>query len=198
MKALIYFVLSISLILFSSFNNKIKNDYHDGDVIFQTTSGQTGKGIQLATHSKYNHCGMLFFENNKWMVYEAIQPVCKTSLVDFNLRGLGTVKRINTNGLTSRDIEKLKSEFKKFENKNYDDVYGWSDERIYCSELVYKMYFNALKVELCKLRKIGDYDFSHPLVREKLLEKYGNNIPLNEIMVAPSDLFESQILSLVK
>ena len=83
-------------------------------------------------------------------------------------------------------------------NTNYDDVYGWTDERIYCSELVYKMYSNALKIELCKLRKIGDYDFSNPLVREKLLEKYGNNIPLNEIMVAPSDLFDSKMLSLIK
>lgn len=198
MKTTIYFIFSVVLICFLSSNKLINNKYHDGDIIFQTTNGQTGKGIQLATHSKYNHCGLLFFENNKWMVYEAIQPVCKTSLIDFNSRGLGTVKRLNTHALSLIEIEKLKEEFKKHENKNYDDVYSWSDDRIYCSELVYKLFNNALNIELCKTRKIGDYDFTHPLVREKLLEKYGNNIPLNEIMVAPSDLFESNVLSLIK
>ncbi len=198
MKIIIFIISSTSLILFLSFNTNISKKYHEGDIIFQTTSGATGKGIQLATHSIYNHCGILFLENDKWIVYEAIQPVCKTSLIDFNARGLGIVKRINSHVLTKLEIQKLKIEFKKFENKNYDDVYGWSDDRIYCSELVYKLYNNALNIELCKTRKIGDYDFSHPLVREKLLEKYGNNIPLDEIMVAPSDLFESKLISLIK
>lgn len=198
MKTTIYIIFSVVLICFLSSNSKVNTKYNEGDVIFQTTSGATGKGIQLATHSKYNHCGILFLENNKWVVYEAIQPVCKTSLIDFNSRGLGIIKRINTHILSSLEIEKLKAEFKKHENKNYDDVYGWGDDKIYCSELVYKLFYNALNIELCKTRKIGDYDFSHPLVKEKLLEKYGNNIPLNETMVAPSDLFESNMLSLIK
>ena len=77
-------ILSLS-IYFLSFNNN--PSYKDGDIIFQTTSGATGKAIQLATHSKYNHCGVLFFENNEWIVYEAVQPVRKTSLKDFESRG---------------------------------------------------------------------------------------------------------------
>ena len=90
-------ILSLS-IYFLSFNDN--TEYKDGDIIFQTTAGATGKAIQLATHSKYNHCGMLFFENNEWIVYEAVQPVKKTSLRDFNARGKGTVKRLSNKTLS--------------------------------------------------------------------------------------------------
>lgn len=188
-------VLSITLFFL---NFKENNPYQDGDVIFQTTSGKTGKAIQLATHSIYNHCGILFFENNEWIVYEAVQPVKKTSLKEFNARGKGTVKRLTNNSLSKDKIDKLKTLFKTYENKDYDEAFNWSDEQIYCSELVYKLYNNALHIELCKPRKLSDFDLNNPLVKEKLNEKYGNKIPLNEPMVSPEDIFGSELLSIVK
>lgn len=188
-------VLSLS-IYFLSFSDSFS--YKDGDIIFQTTAGETGKAIQLATHSKYNHCGVLFFENNEWIVYEAVQPVKKTTLKEFNARGKGTVKRLSNKVLSTEDITKLKTQFKKYEHKNYDEAFNWSDDRIYCSELVYKLYNNALHIELCKQRKLSDFDLSNPLVKEKLNEKYGNKIPMNEPMVSPEDIFRSGLLSDIK
>ena len=188
-------ILSLS-IYFLSFNDS--TSYKDGDIIFQTTTGATGKAIQLATHSKYNHCGVLFFENNEWVVYEAVQPVKKTSLKEFNERGKGTVKRLSTKSLSPDDISKLKVQFKKHEHKNYDEAFNWSDDQIYCSELVYKLYYHALQIELCKPRKLSDFDLSNPLVKEKLNEKYGNKLPMNEPMVSPEDIFSSSLLSSVK
>jgi hypothetical protein len=195
-KALIAGLVLSLTIYFLSFNDS--TSYKDGDVIFQTTAGATGKAIQLATHSKYNHCGVLFFENNEWIVYEAVQPVKKTSLKEFNARGKGTVKRLSNKVLSKEDITKLKTQFKKYEHKNYDEAFNWSDDRIYCSELVYKLYSNALHIELCKPRKLGDFDLSNPLVKEKLNEKYGNKIPMNEPMVSPEDIFRSSLLSDLK
>ena len=197
MKKLIIALIALSITLFF-LNFQEKNPYKDGDIIFQTTSGQTGKAIQLATHSQYNHCGVLFFENNKWVVYEAVQPVKKTSLKEFNARGKGTVKRLTNNSLSKDKIDKLKTLFKTYEHKNYDEAFNWSDEQIYCSELVYKLYNNALHIELCKPRKLSDFDLNNPLVKEKLNEKYGNKIPLNEPMVSPQDIFSSELLSIVK
>ncbi len=194
-KTSILLVFISTIIAFSFTQN---NTYKDGDIIFQTTSGQTGKAIQLATHSKFNHCGILFFENNKWVVYEAIQPVKKTSLEEFNTRGKGLVKRLNNKSLSVEDINNLKTQFAKFENKDYDEAFNWSDERIYCSELVYKLYKNALQIELCKTRKLRDFDLSHPLVKEKLNEKYKNKIPLDEPMVSPEDIYKSDLLVEIK
>lgn len=186
-------------VLFISLNFKQeKKSYRDGDIIFQTTDGQTGKAIQLATHSEFNHCGVLFFENKEWVVYEAIQPVRKTSLSDFNSRGKGVIKRIENKVFSKEDIQKLKTLFKKYENKDYDDAFNWSDERIYCSELVYKLYNNGLQIELCKPRKLNDFDLSHPLVKAKLKEKYGNKITLDEPMVSPEDIYKSALLVYIK
>lgn len=187
-----------TLIAFSFLNFQIPVTYKEGDIIFQTTSGETGKAIQLATHSQYNHCGVLFLENNKWVVYEAVQPVKKTSLTEFNWRGKGTVKRLANSSLSTNDINKLKALFKTYENKNYDEAFNWSDDRLYCSELVYKLYDNALHTQLCKPRKLSDFDLSHPLVKQKLNEKYNNQIPLNEPMVSPEDIFSSTLLVSVK
>lgn len=188
----------ISIIAFSIYSFKQPSSYKDGDIIFQSTKGETGLAIQLATHSQYNHCGMLFFENNEWVVYEAVQPVSRISLADFNARGAGTVMRLANRDLTPTDIGKLKAVFKTYENKNYDLAFNWSDDRLYCSELVYKLYRNGLDIELCKPRKLSDFDLSNPLVKQKLNEKYNGKIPLNEPMVSPQDIFSSALLAPVK
>lgn len=195
-KATISFVIIVVSYFFFNFNQN--NNYKEGDIIFQTTNGPTGKAIQLATHSKFNHCGVLFLENNKWVVYEAVQPVRKTSLEDFNARGKGTVKRLGNKSLSKEDVNALKTLFKTYEHKDYDEAFNWSDERIYCSELVYKLYNNGLQIELCKPRKLSDFDLNNPLVKEKLNEKYGDKIPLNEPMVSPEDIYKSALLVNVK
>jgi hypothetical protein len=183
---------------FFFFNFSEPANYKDGDIIFQATSGERGKAIQLATKSKYNHCGVLFNENGKWIVYEAVQPVKKTTLSAFNSRGQGTVMRLKNTSLKPADIDKLKATFKGYEHKNYDDAFNWSDDRIYCSELVYKLYNNGLNIKLCEPRQLKDFDLSNPLVRAQLNLQYGNNIPLEEPMVAPGDISESALLEVVK
>ena len=197
-KSFIY--IGMSLIAFITISFKQSSLYKDGDIIFQTTGGDRARAIQMATHSHYSHCGVLFYENGKWMVYEAVQPVSKISLDDFNTRGKGTVMRLKNNAslLNKESIEKLKTVFKLYENKNYDMAFNWSDKDIYCSELVYKLYHNALNIDLCKPRKLKDFDLANPLVKQQLNKQYGNKIPLDEPMVAPSDISNSELLELVK
>lgn len=179
---------------------KQESPYKNGDIVFQTTGGARGLAIQLATHSTYNHCGVLFYENNEWMVYEAVQPVGKISLEDFNARGKATVMRLKNSKdvLTHEAIQKLKNAFKKYNNKDYDMAFNWSDKEIYCSELVYKLYNDALEIKLCAQKKLKDFDLSNKLVKQQLTETYGKHIPLEETMVAPSDIANSELLELVK
>lgn len=195
----IWILLLAGIITYFFLNFRINTySYKDGDIIFQTTSGETGKAIQLATHSKFNHCGVLFLEDNKWMVYEAVQPVRKTNLDEFNARGQGTVMRLGNKKLSKEDIYKLKTLFKTYQHKDYDDAFNWSDDKMYCSELVYKLYFGALNTELCKPRTLSNFDLNNPLVKKKLKDKYGDKIPLNEPMVSPEDIYKSSLLIEVK
>lgn len=199
MKKIIITTFILSLLIITYAFTQTKPLYNNGDIVLQTTNGETGKAIQLATHSKFNHCGVLFFENNEWVVYEAVQPVGKISLLDFNKRGKATIMRLKNAStiLTTEAIQKLKNIYKEFDHKNYDSKYNWSNDELYCSELVYKLYFNGLGVELCKPRHLKDFDLSNPLVKKQLDLKYNNHIPLNEPMVAPSDIETSSLLQLV-
>jgi hypothetical protein len=178
----------------------VRPSYQNGDVVFQTSESSMSQGIQLATNSAYSHVGILFFENSKWMVYEAVQPVCKTELYEWQNRGKDgycEFRRLSmdTTKLTTEQIAKMKTFADKQIGKNYDSAFDWDDEKMYCSELVWKCYKEGAGIELCAPRPLKDYDLTHPLVRQKLEEKYGKNIPLDELMVSPGDLFTSKILA---
>ena len=102
-------------------NNKIKN----GDLIFQTSTSKQSKAIQLATDSKYSHCGIIYCNNGKYYVFEAIHHVTKTPLDKWIARGKDghfVIKRLRNSEevLTSKTLQKLKLEGNKFNGKNYD------------------------------------------------------------------------------
>ena len=74
---------------------------------------------------------------------------------------------------------------------NYDLYFGWSDDRIYCSELIWKVYERGLHRKLGQLQHLRDFNLSHPAVRAKLRERYGDQLPLNEPVISPVSIFNS-------
>ena len=81
-----------------------------------------------------------------------------------------------------------------FLGKDYDLYFEWSDTRLYCSELVWKIYERATGIGIGKLGKLKDFDLTNKLVRKKIEERFGNNIPLNELVISPSAMFKSDKL----
>src|ERR1700691_4288287 len=63
--------------------------FRNGDIIFQTSKSRQSRAIQLATHSKYSHMGVLFQEGTGWSVYEAVGPVQNTPIDQWIARGEG-------------------------------------------------------------------------------------------------------------
>lgn len=173
---------------------------HDGDIIFQTSLSSQSQAIQMATKSVYSHCGIIYKEADKYYVFEAIQPVKKTPLDKWIARGKDrhyVVKRLKDDSvLTSDNLTKMMNEGKAMAGKNYDLYFEWSDDRIYCSELVWKIYKEA-GIELSTPEKLGDFNLSHPLVIQKIKERYGNNIPMDEKVVSPAALYNSKLLETV-
>ncbi len=119
----------------------------DGDIIFQTSQSSQSAAIQFATHSKYSHMGIIFFRNGKPYVFEAIRTVQYTPLDQWIHRGKNgkyVVKRLqNADSLiTPQSVKKLKTVASTFKGKPYDLTFEWSDDSIYCSELVWKIETN--------------------------------------------------------
>ena len=174
----------------------------NGDIIFHTSLSEQSKAIQLATNSKYSHCGIIYRENGQFYVFEAIQPVKKTPIDKWIARGKDNhyvIKRlINADQiLTAETLVNLTEEGNKFEGKNYDLTFEWSDDRIYCSELIWKIYQRATGLEIGKLQTLGDFNLTNNLVKQILKKRYGNKIPLNEIVISPAAIFESELLETV-
>ncbi len=176
---------------------------HDGDIIFQTSLSQQSRAIQLATHSKYSHCELIFRADtgdHEWLVLEAVQPVKWTPLTRWIARGEGNhfvVKRLVGQPLSAPQLRDLRADGERFLGKNYDLWFGWSDDAIYCSELVWKAYHEATGKELGKLQQLGDFDLSDVRVKQKLEERYGKTPPLDEPVISPARIFDSDLLQTV-
>ncbi|TAE68970.1 MAG: YiiX family permuted papain-like enzyme [Bacteroidetes bacterium] len=178
---------------------EIKKEFQEGDIIFQISLSGQGKALKLATKSNYTHCGIIFVMKNEFFVYEAIQPVQFTPLKTWIDRGDGghfVVKRLknSTKILTKNILEKMKENGNKMKGKNYDIHFGWSDDKIYCSELVWKIYKSATNIEVGKIQKLKDFDLTSQEVKQKMKERYGNYFPLEENVISPISIFKSDKL----
>ena len=175
----------------------------DGDIIFQTSQSAQSKAIQDATHSKYSHCGIIYQEKSKYYVFEAVQPVKITPLEHWIARGENghfVIKRLKNAEqiLTAKMLQKMKHEGEKFKGKKYDIKFEWDDNKIYCSELIWKVYQRSTGIELCKLGKLKDFDFSKPTVKQILKNRFDNKINLEEPVISPVAIFNSELLITVK
>jgi hypothetical protein len=174
----------------------------NGDIIFQASHSSQSKAIQLATHSKYSHCGLLFRHNGDWQVLEAVQPVKWTPLAQWIARGEGghyVVKRVSAAAPMPDELFlRLKAKAQELVGKDYDSYFGWGDDRIYCSELVWKSYRVITGLELGRLQQLGDFDLSSAAVKKTLSARYGPNIPLKEKVISPVAIFNSDLLRTVQ
>ncbi|MFA9597147.1 YiiX family permuted papain-like enzyme [Citrobacter telavivensis] len=171
-----------------------------GDIIFQMSLSSQSQAIQLATHSDYSHTGMIVIREKKPYVFEAIGPVVYTPLqkwITHGKDGKYIVRRVD-GGLSPQQQKKLAQTAKHYLGKPYDLAFSWSDERQYCSEVVWKVYDHALGMKMGKLQKLKDFDLSHPAVQAKMKERYGKNIPLNETVISPQALFDAPQLETVE
>ena len=192
--SLLAFILLTGFIYLKKSDKPLKN----GDIVFIVNPSGQGKAIQLATKSKYTHVGIVLIENGKTLVYHAIEPVSKNTFeqfVDMSSDGKYYIKRLKDQSLlTEQSITKMLAEAKSQLGIHYDLGFNWSDEELYCSEFVWKLYNHALGIDIGKLRPLKDFDLTHPAVKDIMKKRYGKNIPYNENMISPGDMYDSDLL----
>jgi permuted papain-like amidase YaeF/Yiix C92 family enzyme len=174
----------------------------DGDIVFQTSRSSQSLAIQLATKSPYSHMGIVYLRDGKPLVFEAVQPVKLTPLDDWverGERGSFVAKRLRDADarLTVETLRKMRAVGEQLAGRDYDPYFEWSDDRVYCSELVWKVFERGAGIELGELQTIAVFDLSHPAVQAKVRERYGDHVPLDEIVVSPAAIFEAPDLETV-
>jgi uncharacterized protein YycO len=175
----------------------------DGDLIFQKSHSSQSLAVEKATNSIYSHCGIIFKEDSNYFVLEAVQPVSICELSEWIARGKEKHYVIKRHVLADSLLNKEKViEMKKigsaFLGNNYDLTFEWSDSKMYCSELIWKIYKRALNIEIGALQKLEDLNLSDRIVKEKLKERYGNNIPYQETIISPESIFVCKDLKTIK
>ncbi|MCL4157769.1 UNVERIFIED_CONTAM: hypothetical protein GTU68_019921 [Idotea baltica] len=147
--------------------------------------------------------GIIQDDAGNFFVYEAGKRVKKTPLsewIDNGENGHYVIKRLKNahKVLTDSVLKKMKGAGEKYEGKPYDRYFGWSDEKIYCSELVWKIYKEGAGIEIGKLEKLSDFDLSNEIVKAKMEERYGDHVPMDEVVISPGDMYESNKLITVE
>lgn len=174
-------------------------EVREGDIIFHASRSTQSLAIQWATHSRYSHMGLVLYRDGKPQVYEATARVKYTPLAEWVARGEDghyVLKRLREADrlLDEPALRRLRAEAAPFEGRRYDLTFAWSDQRLYCSELVWKVYQRALGLEIGALQRVRDFDLSSAAVRSKMQERYGGQVPLDEQVISPAAMFDSPLL----
>lgn len=182
---------------------KANTEIKEGDIIFHTSKSLQSKPIQLATKSKYSHCGIIYKKGGAFYVYEAVGPVKLTPIKEWIARGKNNsyvIKRLkNSENLITPDVlSNMKKVGDQLKGKPYDTTFEWSDNKIYCSELVWKIYQRGAGIEIGKLQRLKEFDLSDACVKAIMKKRYRGKIPAEEIVISPGALFNSNLLVTVK
>lgn len=168
----------------------------EGDFIFQNIHGKIFRLIEGVTGNSITHCGIIVKKDGEYYVLEAIGPVMYTPLNKWIHRGIGsqmTIVRLKEE--YQNQIPKIIQSANQYLNRPYDIQYEWDDEKIYCSELIYKSVKAATGLELAEFRRLGDMDWQpyEALIRSIA----GGKLPLDRMMIPPGDLVVSEGVNVV-
>ena len=170
---------------------------HSGDIVFEGTVGQQSDAIREATASPFTHCGVVFVQEGLVMVLEAVQPVRVSSVEQFIARsapGTFHARRLKTPP-SQAAIDRAWQWGSSLRGRDYDALFRWDDGKLYCSELVWKVFQHA-GIELCPRRHFRNYHLDGPTVKKIITARYGgvDKLPADEWVVAPADLAASPLL----
>ena len=168
----------------------------EGDLYFQSLPrNAVVNAIEGASESPYSHCGILVRKGDEWFVLEASGPVMETPLAKWITQARDRHYEVfRLEAEHERNITAFIKAARKYMGRPYDIRYRMDDEKIYCSELIFKGYRDATGKSLGKLVKFGDLKWVR---HTPVILAIEGSIPLNRIMITPRHLSEAKQLEKV-
>jgi cell wall-associated NlpC family hydrolase len=212
MRFLLAGLLALTTMLAGCVSGRAHGALADGDIVMIRGYSYNANAIEAVTGSRFTHCGIIFRENGRWMVYEGAGRKGHLTLASWIKYESGKhephwkVYRLkDASKLREADaVARLKQAAAKLHNTWYDHGFSWDypqgdDERVYCSELVWKTYHEALRIELCPLRKMSSYPMNAEALQILNSEfckesRGGREYSPDELAVAPADIVAGGLL----
>jgi len=143
--------------------------------------------------------GIVLFKGTLPYVFEASAKVKYTPLAAWIKHGKGShfvLKRLAhaDSILTPAALQKMREAAARYEGRPYDLAFEWSDDRMYCSELAWKVLKQATGMEVGATQTIKDFDLTDSTVKKKMQERYGDHVPLDETVISPAAMYSSPLL----
>lgn len=166
-----------------------------GDVIFHRSRSAQSRIIQEVTGSPWSHVGVVFEREGALWVLEAVQPVKWTILPEWIRRGRGaefTIRRPRE-PLSDESLNTLRESGERFLGRPYDARFEWDERSIYCSELVWLMFDQALGLQLSEPQQWRDLTLSRG-ARRLARRRLGRLPPSDSLIVTPVAILDSEAL----
>lgn len=200
MKTLFLSVLFISNLAFAA-STPLDKVIAEGDIIFIQSQSQQAAAIAEATQSIWTHVGIIVKKSGDWQVAEAVGPLQVNSLKSFIGRSKSkSYKVVRYQKFTQKMLPKLYITLNKY-NQPYDIFFEFSDDRIYCSELVYKVFRDVTGTPVGNLQKIKELKLDGPYVSkliEDRLTAIGKELNLEEPIITPVGLLDDKNLTFIQ
>ncbi|MBZ0166344.1 MAG: hypothetical protein K8I00_06010, partial [Candidatus Omnitrophica bacterium] len=162
-------------------------DLREGDFIFQDIHGKLFRVIEGVSGSRLTHCGIIVKKGGELYVLEAIGPVMLTPLNNWIHRGIGSkFKIVRLKEAYQRHIPDIIRAAYRYLDRPYDIQYEWDDEKIYCSELIFKAVDDATGIKLADLKRLGDMNWQPHTAFIRSIS--GGELPLDRKIMTPGDL----------
>jgi cell wall-associated NlpC family hydrolase len=176
--------------------------YAEGDIIFIQSQTQQSAALREATESVWTHVGLLIKKSGAWYVSEAIGPVVSTKIADFIARSKNKAYRIyrfkHFDPATMQAA--MYSAISRY-NKPYDIYFEFSNDKIYCSELTYKVMKDVTGFDLGRIQKMKEMKLDGPYAQaliKKRLTDTGRELNPEELIITPVSQMMDENITLVE
>lgn len=174
----------------------------DGDIIMQNIDNKQPQLLHELMGGKYNHVGLIIQrkKDGLLMVVEMLDSARLTPLTEFVDRSGGHVcvlrLKESNKTLTEEKVKALREAAKAYKGVSFDPVLNWDDSHLYSSELIWKIYNNAMRLTLCPTRTVADFGISDARQKE-LSTTYGGSVSPRDEAVSLDDIYNSVKLEIV-
>jgi hypothetical protein len=142
-------------------------DLQRGDVIFQNSQSAQSMAILLATDSPFTHVGIVDLDDRgNPVVLEAVKTTRETPLEDWVEQGKdGAVAVYRLEGLSEDQALAVTTAARSHLGKGYDPYFYWTEDALYCSELVHVAFRDGMGVAVGREQRLGELNLDSAAVR---------------------------------